>query len=244
MPEIKDMPDNYAWLPGSGRYPMVDLGELAARLGSPYAFDRRGTVVWLDNFTNGLGPWRVSGSGTGNAVTLVTTDTYRGPAAAELKAGSDGSTLSQIGRNISPMVAGRMGALAGISMSTACQHFRIAIHRYHDTTRTEGILFIRDTEQDLAIRDENNNTVSIAAIGEPVFVSKHYHEVKLVVDFVTNDYVRIIFNDTEYDISEYPLYETTTTEVPFYYVTLRLTGNAGDNDLAQVSHMVVTVGEP
>ena len=51
-------------------FPVTDLGELAARLGSIVSHDRRGDVIWLDGFEDGLDKWQPTTSGSGAAVDL------------------------------------------------------------------------------------------------------------------------------------------------------------------------------
>ena len=36
-----------------------DLGELAVRLGSPVNYDRKGDVVWVDGFEDGIDKWDI-----------------------------------------------------------------------------------------------------------------------------------------------------------------------------------------
>ena len=42
-------------------YGLTDLGELAVRLGSPVSFDRRGDVVMMETFEDGLDAWVTDG---------------------------------------------------------------------------------------------------------------------------------------------------------------------------------------
>ncbi|GAI56753.1 unnamed protein product, partial [marine sediment metagenome] len=38
-------------------YRLADMGELAVRLGSIVTHDRRGDVIWMDNFDSGIAKW-------------------------------------------------------------------------------------------------------------------------------------------------------------------------------------------
>jgi len=51
-------------------YGLDDLGEHAVRLGSPHLWDRRGDVLVLDDFRDGLGQWIPYISGTDAAIEL------------------------------------------------------------------------------------------------------------------------------------------------------------------------------
>jgi len=51
-------------------YTSTDIAELAARLGSINTFDRRGNVIFLDDFENGLSKWRPWQSAAGHQISL------------------------------------------------------------------------------------------------------------------------------------------------------------------------------
>ncbi|GAG01299.1 unnamed protein product, partial [marine sediment metagenome] len=70
-PKRYDMPDDYKWLPGSTRFPLSDIGELAVRLGSLCSYDRRGEVIFIDDFGHGVNGYVLSHVGTGGKI-LVT----------------------------------------------------------------------------------------------------------------------------------------------------------------------------
>lgn len=58
----KGQPDFGSYAPTETIVGMSDLGELAARLGSIVTFDRRGNVIWLDDFESGVHQWRAGGN--------------------------------------------------------------------------------------------------------------------------------------------------------------------------------------
>ena len=65
----------------------VSNAELAARLGSPDTFDRRGDVLWMDDFESGL-KWRTSLLGTGSLIDLTATMAASGGKCCRLVTGS------------------------------------------------------------------------------------------------------------------------------------------------------------
>ena len=50
-------PDWFGTTPQGMVHRVADLAELAARLGSPDVFDRRGNVLFMDSFENGQNNW-------------------------------------------------------------------------------------------------------------------------------------------------------------------------------------------
>ena len=47
---------------------LSDMAELAARLGSPVTFDRRGKVLWLDDFEGGVEKWTAGSNPAGGSL--------------------------------------------------------------------------------------------------------------------------------------------------------------------------------
>lgn len=53
----RGMPDWGEYSPQEVVSKLLDNAELAARLGSPVLFDRRGTVIFMDDFNCGVNHW-------------------------------------------------------------------------------------------------------------------------------------------------------------------------------------------
>ncbi|GAI16225.1 unnamed protein product, partial [marine sediment metagenome] len=51
-------------------YTLEDMAELVARLGSIVTFDRRGNIIWLDDFEGTLGKWGIETEGAGYSAQL------------------------------------------------------------------------------------------------------------------------------------------------------------------------------
>ena len=69
-------------------YQVTDLGELAVRLGSPISHDRRGDVIWWDDFECTLNKWQTVANGAGSSVALSDARARNGRYSALLISGS------------------------------------------------------------------------------------------------------------------------------------------------------------
>jgi hypothetical protein len=65
-----------------------------------------------------------------------------------------------------------------------------------------------------------------------------------VADFENDTYVRLLFDDTAYDLSAYTLETAADTTPPSQQPLLEFYGNLGDNDYCLLGSAIITVGEP
>ncbi|GAI90305.1 unnamed protein product, partial [marine sediment metagenome] len=71
-------------------YGLDDLGEHAVRLGTPHLWDRRGDVIWMSDFREGLGDvGTFVGPGAGGSVVLHTEYARQGAYCVQLTTDKD-----------------------------------------------------------------------------------------------------------------------------------------------------------
>lgn len=240
----KDLPDNYPWLPGSTRYPLADLGELAARLGSPVTYDRRGEVVWYDIFENSLSPWNTSALGTGAVVEAVTTDTDLEGKAAKLTGGSDGVRTATLTRRFSLTSLQKVGFEVSVYYTTTgFEHILLDVARYDSVNLHWGAIRILGTNSQEYL-DSDNNYTEFAT--ETVWGSTApiYHNLKLVVDMDNDEYVRFLYDETEYDLSSIAIRSQASAVEPQHVIQFTVKSADGQNDIVQVGRAIVTGNEP
>jgi len=190
-------PDWAAQAPKSTLFGLYDMAELAARLGSPVTFDRRGDVVFCDDFTNGLGRWVETGSGYGNDAYPVVYPTRTLGMAIMLRTGSGINDIGGILREIPYPVLGKIGFETSFVVYAGVAEFRLWIALYTGTAVYDYFVSYHHANGSLYIREPASDVV----IGTPGVVYEdyaHFQTVKLVVDISANRYERVIFNDHTY----------------------------------------------
>lgn len=224
---------------------ITDIGELAVRLGSIVTFDRRGDVVWLDDFEDGIIKWEAKTDGTGSVITSDSTTARNGGKCAKLVPGSadlDTATINHFGPTMALSKTG-----IEISFTIDADHEQIDIHLDFFTGSNLLAFRIRLLLSDLTLRyrDENATYVSIATITQPRTDTKTFHTLKLVVDPDTQKYVRLIYDNTEYDISaKLPRVSSDTTDSHLLFTARVVNSDAGGNPAAYFDDAIVTQNEP
>lgn len=226
-------------------YPLrLDLGELAVRLGSPISHDRRGAVLWWDDFECGLNKWAIATRGTGASVTLASDKARNGRRSVRLTAGSDGARLAQIdhmdtfldvtvyGVEISVLVRDQAEALElwAVADTGTVRHLS-ALRWEHATNR----LYVRTP----------GPTWTLAATGLwfpriPI----GFRPLKLVVDLAAGAYVRAIVGHQEVDLRSYQPPTDTTLFPGTFLMSVRLYSRPGYNDTHYFDDAIITADEP
>ena len=241
---IKDLPDNYPWFPDSGRYPMGDSGELAARLNSAVVFDRRGEVIYVDNMSHGLAPYTVLTSGVGAGARVVTASSLVSGYAIRLTGGSNFDECANITKYLSVPDVNKWGLETAVSFIDAFASFRASLFYYTGAVAYHMGVIIDDDANEIQIDTEGVGYTKIADLPASVLAGDLYHNIKIVGDMRTGFYDRLIVNYVEYDLSEYQIETYGAPIVQSQAVQLQLTSDTGDNDECDIGRVIVTSGEP
>lgn len=241
---MPDTPDWQKYLPGSDRYALSDLGELAARLGSPLRFDRRGEVFWYDQFDHGLNPYKTVTIGSGAAVAASTSETFMSKQAALLTAGSDSAKLAEIGKSLQPASLGRWGVELAIAFLDEPDYFEFHFTINDGETQHQPAFRLSATDDEIQYKNSSQTYTSLATLGGILTTPETYRICKLVFDLTTSKYVYFKYGPVEYDLSDIDFYTQASTNAAQYFIRGRLIGNSGDNDKVQIGHVIITDNEP
>lgn len=241
---IHDLPDNHPWLPGSTRYPLSDIGEQAARLGSMVTYDRRGEVVWMSEFQEGLAGLVQLGETVNDLARVTADNVYRSPYAAYLYADGVAASFSALYKYYSPSTLGKAGYEIALHAGNPCHYINLNMRHYDGSTLLSAILQLHSFDSTIKIQTTGGVFVTIATGFTPVSAIHMYHMCKLVVDFSTGYYKRALINETEYNLSQYPLLATASAVAKQHNFIVNLTPNVGTPSEAYVGHIIITGNEP
>lgn len=226
-------------------YTMGDLGELAVRLGSIVSFDRRGSVVWLDDFEDNLGKWIASGGGTGNSQAL-STDTARGGAkSAKLVTGSDAAgNYALLSRWFSlPKSYSRMGLEFHYSINDSNWYLVLGFTIYESDYYYRARVRVYQTGE-IQIEDSTGTFQTVGTLTMPFGSITLFNALKLVVDVSERKYERLLFNQEEYDISTYSLYRLPTLGAYYAIVAIGCYTSEAVGKTFYVDDFILTQNEP
>ncbi len=225
-------------------FPVTDLGELAARLGSIDRFDRRGDVIFMDDFADGLGKWVTGTAGTGAAADLSFSEVRNGMLSCRLLAGSDGTRQALIYRALSFPALSGMGLEVSFQIPPFTEEIQFLFSLYDGVNFNDFRVIWRDTDDDLQYRDSNGDHVTFQAGVDLSIWSSLFHVMKMVVDADAKTYVRVILDDQEYSLAGIAAEQSANATLPMLRPRIQNHGRAGANDVVYLGDVIVTQNEP
>lgn len=221
----------------------VGNAELAARLGSPITYDWRGQVLYLNTFENGIGAMRSVASGTGASVSIVPDFALTGGYTCKLVGGSTPLTYAQIKVYISGPPSGRIGGMARFGPDGAGQGFAVVLTLVIDGYVYVGGVRINLVTDDIEYYDPGGGYTKLADVA--LYKLRYYwYGVKVVVDFTTKKYVRVMFGRTSWDLSALDLAQGVAATEEYLTATCEVHSRSGYNDTVYVDSFILTVNEP
>lgn len=225
-------------------YTLLDLGELAARLGSIDVFDRSGNLVWMDDFEAATLNWQSGNNGTGSAVALSTASRLRGNQSCLLTTGSDGTWSAQIYRYLSiPNLSHyslELAFAADSDITTLTWYIDhvvgLAEHQYKVVyNRITKTLSYLNSGGGLTVFATNVNLLTATWI---------FHVGKLTVDLTTGKYKQFRLNQTTWDLTGIAAQSGASIFPDYFEVFFGAVGKALANALCYVDNALLKQNEP
>jgi hypothetical protein len=243
-PIASDMPDDYVWLPGSYRFPLADLGEFAARLGSPVVYDRRGEVIFYDTIANGLAHWNVTGSGLANDVLVSSEHSLYSGYSLYMTPGSNAGQDSGLYHWLATPLIERMGLEVEVAFPQKFNLFSIRFNLTEGATLWSWQLAINETLHQITVMPPTGIPQGVLTIPVSWEGGAPSHMLKLVCDCDAKLYTRLIYDDTEVDLHMFGAYPSPTVGIPSLYAYILQNANDGLQPPAILQAVIITANEP
>ena len=226
-------------------YRLADMGELAARLGSIVTFDRRGDIVWLDDFEGDVDKWLQLPYGDNSEIVLSPDAARNGSFSAKLTTGDETNDYCRMRHYSLYPVSSRIGFEISFTCNDDLSYLYVSQRLYDGSYEHYARLLYLPPTDVLQYLDENEKWQDLVTDLDLSPFNYVFHTVKLVIDLESHKYVRAILNDVEYDMSALSYYRTedTTTRPDWEQEILTITG-ADSNESIHVDDAIVTQNEP
>jgi hypothetical protein len=182
-------------------YTLLDLGELAARLGGVDLFHRSGNLVWHDNFESATLNWQPATFGAGASAALSTASRLLGAQGCELKGGAIAPCLAQISRVLPAPIVGKFSLEVALAWNTQCNNITIQVTYYNGTRwAIYGIRY--DVVNDYLLYYDPGGAWVVFDPGPALYGNIYaFHIFKLFIDLDGESFDRLIIDDTTHDLS-------------------------------------------
>lgn len=241
---MRGQPDYGMYAPKEVTTAISDMGEVAARLGSIVTFDKRGDVVDFDNFEGPVIKWSVGTNIAGSYVRHNSESVRSGAQALKLNTADDLTAYAFILKRIAILASKRLGLELSFSFLTAQQNLHLSLEYAKEDIEVEGEVKIEALTHQLYVKELGGAWIEVATLEDIDIGAFSFHTVKLVVDFNTNKYVRLLFDEFEYDISGIDLF---TDEDDFgwgFDTRIFLANPTATGGLVYLDDWILTQAEP
>lgn len=240
----QDQRDFYQFAPRGPVSPMLDLGELAARLGSIDTFERQGDVIWMDSFEGGFNKWVRNPLGLRAAAGISNEEARTGHVSCKLTSGSDANHLIGIYHYSAYPVLSRMGFEFSFCLHDIIEYLEWILYIDDGTDlRLYGIRWEYATK-DLEYHAGAGAWEFIETTGAFVPQSTFFHTVKLVVAADKGQYKSVIFDNVKYPLPAIGPAAAGSIGWPYAMLAITNIGVDGGNDDIFIDDVIFTQNEP
>lgn len=245
---MRGQPDWGAMRPLGVMATMADVGELAARLGSRCVYDRRGNVYYWDDFEGTVNRFRTNTTGVGVAPILNSAYSLSGSQCVHLDSVGIGRSEMLVWAGV--LNSKSLGVEIAFGLTGFLDFFDVYFTYNAAATRLRGLVRIRmnpitGNSYDVQIMLPGlvfQDIVTDVAIPTPDYGWGH---LKLVCDFDSGYYNRLLFDAGEYDLSQYLLPGSPFPRTEKVTVVISAEGTTGLGGIeAWVEDLLLTCQEP
>ncbi len=187
-------------------YGLDDLGEHAVRLGSPHLWDRRGDVIYLSTFDDGLEGAHVAHTGPPSDIRLWTEQARQGAYCVRADVANGTVYHASLEWFLPFPVSSGMGIEFSFREISGTGWWYATIDASDQRGWYEGRVRIDPTAGTLEYFDDTGNWAPLTAGAEYRLRIGGWHTLKLVTMFDLGRYNRVIVDDIVYDMGALPLY--------------------------------------
>jgi len=223
---------------------VVDMAELAARLGSIVTFDRRGDVARLDDFEGPLLKAEVPVVGTNSYARLDSTTARSGVQCVKLYTDEDINDSAEVALYSAPVALNKWGIAISGMVGNSNLAFYIVSQAYDGVDLRIGGIKIDNAAETISYLDSAGNYQSFDTVASLSAQLHCFDNFKLVIDHANDKYARFMLNSLEWDLSAYSIRKFASATYPHHLARFYVINLASGARYGFVDDFIFTINEP
>jgi hypothetical protein len=222
---------------------LANVEEVVTAIQGIANLDNRGTTLSFEHFAEGISGWNTLKTGDGVLAVVSTAEALIEPVCMLLNGGSDsggGTTTAQ--KRINVRGIAKVGFEFSFHYRRVAAKLTAGFGYSNGVTWYHGSVIIDRSAKVIQITDDLTPTTIVTLPTSPI--AGDWLIVKLVIDFENAAYVRLLVGQTQFDISEYALYDTADANAGFLRAQFLADAKDDSGAYAYIGHVAITIDEP
>jgi len=218
--------------------------ELLNRPDGIISMDVRGQCILYNDFEDGSENGAITFSATPNYFGIARNNVFPGFWSLRLSTNAGINNNVQLEHKVPYSVSDKSGLEALLYCNISNAIIKVRLHFYKDLVLHEAIVRFDTNDSKTYILNSSGTFTEITSLIDHDFPRPYYQQVKLVVDFTTGKYVRVLLNGVIFDLSSYDYRQSATIIKPAieYKIGIEnITATAAD---LFIDNIIVTIQEP
>lgn len=224
-------------------HPILDVGELAARIWSPNTWNRQGNVLFMDSFEEGVLNWKEDDNGGAGSVAISTDRSRTGGSSVKLVTSGNGETLVGMSKGFVTGYDGKIGVEFHVLTEDEDIGFRLTVYIYDGTNMYDASILWVPASNTFYYMDSAQSGVALSTSLYAADDDETWVPIKLVVDMENMEYMNARVGNTSFDLSGEGLHSTAAGTEPNFAVLLEVLEYAADPKTGYIDDVIITQNE-
>jgi len=222
----------------------VDTAELGCRLGAQATEDRRGSLLWYDDFESTVNKW-VMNSGVGGSSCALSGECVRyGNQGVKIVTPDSSLQTVQMYKYFTLAYDSTIGAEIYYCFKDKNIRSTFELVGFDGTTVWEGRVDVNLSADYLGIYNDITGMIQLDDWIPFIPRELMWMVVKLVIDWVNKEYVRLIVGNTIYDLTGIPLWTYPSLVKPALWMNMNFMCTDDTNKTLYLDSFTLTQSEP
>ena len=237
-------PDYGVASPTKTIYTFQDIGELAARLGSVNTFDRRGNVIWLDDFEDTLKKWDHSSYNSEGDFQHTAEAARSGSFSAKLLTPTTVDKDTWIVCNRPLPIQSKIGLEYSYAMYLQIKYLYAKLKFGDGDGQYEYQLRYDRYNTTMAYLNSGGTYTDLDGYVSHALLYHSWNTIKLVVDYENHKYVRALLNSFSWDLKDIAPKFNSGVYTPALYIEARIQNRDAGQHYIYLDDVILTQNEP
>jgi hypothetical protein len=205
--------------------------------------DRRGSVVWWDDFEEGAAAkWKVIPLTVGTAA-LSTDRAWTGSTSLKVTTAAAALDYVTFVKACASSFSHRSGLEMSYCRTVAQPYVDMYLFGYSGTAYFEAGFRHDFATAKIYYEDDTATFIELPKYDPQIVDREHWIPVKIVADWDKQEYIRLIFAGTEYDLSGIPLYNAASAELQHLRPQIKTWSSAAASCVVYYDNIILTCNE-